>query len=328
MGFCQSGEPLKPCCLTARLERVEAILPGAEMPLFTQLLEYLVGLKAPDRVDEIQDALFGTYLAETPFWGSYEHFNCPTCGRGLHNLSMDGMLVSTLDDMARRLHEIVDSRAADQLRFTSPNEDQKKAAKQALSAIVFRTEKEPPSTEVPREWPYWLVTEAMCQALAFAVTHETFHQGVQRCGAYNPANALPAVHHFASLEGLKLRSDEALAWAKELSADHNSFQIMHIGQSRSVASDSRADWGRTVAMGACFAIKSWEIMLREFSFDDPVISRRFLRTHPSAKCRMGHLSVMMSWYLSVLSDGADMLWAERLIHALDQLYGDPNGPAA
>jgi hypothetical protein len=140
MWFYGDQRPLDDCCVTARHERVRRLWTRSEPSLMlSQLMYGLVMEKVPSRIVEVNQTLFGVYQAEDPFWGIYEGFECETCGRKLHTLSLDNMMLLAIDDMTRRLYAIIDDRNPNDLQFLPANEEQKLDARAALRSIVFRT---------------------------------------------------------------------------------------------------------------------------------------------------------------------------------------------
>jgi hypothetical protein len=76
---------------------------------------------------------------------------------------------------------------------------------------------------MPEAW----LTEAMTLAYVFMVIHETSHQGPQGAmGVSSYAPHIGSAYAGAALYGIMLDERQALAWAKELSADVNAFLII------------------------------------------------------------------------------------------------------
>lgn len=324
MWFYGDQRPLEDCCVSARRERVRRLWSRSEPTFLTYMMYDLVKEKAPSRIVEVHQTLFGVYQAEDPFWGIYECFECDRCRRELHTLSLDNMMLTAIDDMTRRLYEIVDGEQPDDLRFRSPTEGQKHAARAALRTIVFRTEAplKDRLEDVPRKLPYWYLTEAMTLAFVFALVHETSHQGPQASNAYDPSRYVPAALHGAARMNLELKPKQALAWAKELSADLNAYLIMHTDQLARIDPQHQIAWSRTLAMGVVFAVKAWDLILQEYTFANAALSRRLVRTHPPAWWRIEHIAGRIQQFQQMHPrDGGDVEWAIRLVGTLGQLYG-------
>jgi hypothetical protein len=317
--------PLTPCCIEARRARIPALLgPVHEPSLFAPMLHDFVLRHAPTRLHEIHQTLFGAMFKDEPFWGIHEKLNCPACGRELHVLLIDALMIMVIDQLTRQLYELVDTAAGDDVRFVSATRDQRARAGNILAQTVFRTGKAPLIKSSPsrRRMPQAWLTEAMTLAYVFMVIHETSHQGPQAAlGISSYAPHAGSAYAGAALYGITLDKNQALAWAKELSADVNAFLIIATDSRKAGLPDEvKASWHRALIAGISLALKAWDLMLEEFCYGNAYLSRSLLRTHPPARWRIEHLgrSSQMAQQLGMMS--GDRIWADRVMDALDDLH--------
>jgi hypothetical protein len=219
--------PLQPCCAETRRARIPALLgPDHEASLFAPLLHDLIAQHVPTRLLEIHQTLFGAMFRDEPFWGVYEKLNCPACGRELHVLLIDALMIAVIDQLARQLYDMMDTTCGDDVRFNKATGEQRARAGKILSRTIFRTGNAPliQSAPTPGQMPQAWLTDAMTLAYVFMVIHETSHQGPQAAlGMSSYAPHIGSAHAGAALYGITLDDRQALAWAKELSADVNAF---------------------------------------------------------------------------------------------------------
>jgi hypothetical protein len=97
------------------------------------MLHDLVLRHTPTRLYEIQQTLFGAMFKDEPFWGVYEKLNCPGCGRELHVLLIDALMIVVIDHLARQLYDLMDASCRDDVIFTKATCDQRARAGKILS---------------------------------------------------------------------------------------------------------------------------------------------------------------------------------------------------
>jgi hypothetical protein len=322
-----SDAAIAACCQESRLARVPALLGGAEATELTHMMYHLVARYAPTRLVEVDQTLFGAMIAETPFWGVYDHSRCinPACGRELHVLLIDAQMLQVIDQCVRQLYELVRCDTPDDLVFRPSTDDEKERARTILSRLVFRTGNAPLLTqEPPRDrMPHFWLAEALCIGFAFMVVHETSHQGPQQSlGGDYLAQYLPSVLSDAELVGVTLRPEDVVAWAKEFASDLNAFNIMATAALRAgVREAERAEsWYRAFLVGLVLVFKAWDLIIEEKCFGDARYSRRLLRTHPPARLRLDHVlrSALVMQQLGFVA--GDATWASRVLDALEDLH--------
>jgi hypothetical protein len=317
--------PLEACCVEARRARIPALLgPDCEASIFAPMLYDLVSRHTPNRLQEIHQTLFGAMFRDEPFWGVYEKLLCPTCGRELHVLLIDAMMIVVVDQLTRQLYELMDTAAEDDVRFNEATAEQRVRAGKILSQTVFRTGNAPliESTPLPGRMPQAWMTQSMTLAYVFMVIHETSHQGPPAAlGTSSYAPYIGPAYAGASLYGISLSEQEALAWAKELSADVNAFIIVVTDSLKAgLREEVKVAWYRALVAGISLALKAWDLMLDEFCYGNAYLSRSLLRTHPPARWRIELLarSSQVAQRLGVMS--GDRIWADRVMDALDDLH--------
>ena len=276
---------LQDCCAETRRNRIPALLgPNYVASEYSPLLHDLVRQYTPTRLHEISQTLFGAMFKDEPFWGIYEKLNCPTCGRELHVLLIDALMIETVDQLTRQLYDLIDTTCEDDVNFKRAADEQRARAGKIMAHKVFRTGKAPLITSAPKpgRMPQAWLTQAMLLAYVFMVIHETSHQGPQAAlGIASYAPYLRSAHAGASLYGITLEDYHALAWAKELSADVNAFMIMVTdSQKAGLREEVNISWYRALIAGVSLAFKAWDLMLDEFCFGNAYLSRSLLKTHP------------------------------------------------
>jgi hypothetical protein len=319
------ASPLDPCCAEARRARISALLgPVHENSMFAPMLYNLVRKYTPTRLHEIHQTLFGAMFTDEPFWGIYENLTCPGCGRELHVLLVDALMITVIDQMTRQLYDLMDTANGNEVTFMKATENQRARAAKILAQTVFRTGKAPliQSIPAPGQMPQAWLTEAMTLAYVFMVIHETSHQGPQAAlGVSSFAPHVRSAHAGAALYGITLDERQALSWAKELSADVNAFLIIVTDSlNAGLRDEMKASWYRTLIAGISLALKTWDLMLNEFCYGNASIFRSLLGTHPPARYRIEYLgrSSQAAQRLGVMS--GDRTWADRVMDALDDLH--------
>lgn len=318
--------PLDPCCRKSRYDRIPRLLGSGSYHATSKapLMHRQVELYAPTRIYELNQTLFGVFLTDCPFWGIYENFVCddPNCGRELHAILMDDILIETIDQMARQLYDLLDRTDPDDLVLRKATGAEKERARRVLTNLAFLTEAEPQITQMPPPGlrpDYW-IAEAMCNALAFLVVHETTHQGPQTIGPDAYTMHIPGALDAADRHQIKLTDEQTIAWAKELGADVNAFLIMSIDRQQARLPDEvREGTYRCVTAGAALALKAWDLLIYERCYGNADYHKMVVAGHPPARARIRH---MLSYAMAAgrLDLTGDDQWATRIIDALDDLH--------
>jgi hypothetical protein len=189
----RATRPLDPCCRKSRHDRIPILLKSGTYTASdkAEFMHRQVELYAPTRLYELDQTLFGVFITDCPFWGVYDRFLCDNskCGLELHVILMDDILIETIDQMARQLYDLLDHTKPEDLLLRKATAAEKDRARRMLSSLAFLTGSEPriPTIPPPGRFPDYWIAEAMCNALAFLVVHETTHQGPQTRG-------LPSYH--------------------------------------------------------------------------------------------------------------------------------------
>jgi hypothetical protein len=288
------------------------------------MLHDLVLQNTPTRLYEIHQTLFGAMFKDEPFWGIYEKLSCPACGRELHVLLIDALMILVIDQLTRQLYDVMDTACGDDVRFIKATRDQRTRAGKILAQTVFRTGKAPliQTVPLPSQMPQAWLTEAMRLAYVFMVIHETSHQGPQGArGVSSYAPDVGSAYAGAASYGITLEENQALAWAKELSADVNAFLIIVTDSLKAgLREEVKSSWYRALIAGISLALKAWDLMLDEFCYGNAYLSRSLLRTHPPARWRIEHLGRISQVAQRLGMMPGDRLWADRVMDAIDDLH--------
>lgn len=322
--FRDDEPPLEPCCVEARRARLPALLGDRfHATVFPLMFIDILRIRAPTRLIEVRQTLFGVFETPKSFWGVYDFSRCPACDRELHVLCLDAKMVTAIDQMVRQLYDLIDPTPTDDLVFRQATDDERSRAANILAAIVSGTPLTSPITKMPAPGvaPFAWLTEAMTLAYAFMVVHETSHQGPQRWDVLSYAHYLGAARHAAALLHVTLKDRQAEAWAKELHADQNAFLIMATDIMQSgLRDDRRAHSDRALVAGIALALRSFDLMQRESCYGDPTVYRMLSNTHPPTSFRLIFLSRASQAAQRMRLIEGDRLWADRIVAALDDLH--------
>jgi hypothetical protein len=322
----RTARPLDPCCRRSRHDRIPRLLGAGTYDATNKapLLYHQVEIYAPTRLYELQQTLFGVFRTECPFWGVYDTFPCdnPSCRRELHAILMDDILIETIDQMARQLYDLLDPTKPDDLLFRAATEAEKDRARRMLSNLAFVTGAEPQILTVPPpgQYPHYWVAEAMCNAMAFLVVHETTHQGPQTMGPDAYQMHIPGAIAASRRHNIQLTPEQAVSWAKELGADVNAYLIMSTDrQQAKLAEPVREGTYRCVTAGAALALKAWDLLIYERCYGNLEYHAMIVGGHPPARARIDHM-LRYATAAGRLDIGGDEQWAGRIVDALDDLH--------
>ena len=288
------------------------------------MMYHLVELYAPTRLHEVNSTLFGVYRTGCPFWGVCDTFVCdqPGCGRELHAILMDDILIETIDQITRQLYDLLDPTDQNDLFLRKATDAEKDRAQRMLRNLAFLTESEPQisTTPPPDRFPDYWVAETMCNALAFLVVHETTHLGQQTMGPEAFQMHIPAVIEIAQQDGIKLTKEQTISWARELGADVSAFLIMSIDRQQAALPDAiREATYRCITTGAALALKAWDLLIYERCYGNPDYHKKIVDGHPPARARIAHI---LDYAIEAgrLKIAGDERWAARMLDALDDLH--------